>query len=291
MLACARRACLHDPAWRCVRLLASGAKTAEDFYQLLGLQRGATAEEVKAAYRREALRWHPDRHTSERRGAAEERFKLLSQAYQTLCSPEERRRYDERQSFGSAGGRAWEEAQRGASQGRAWQAQQTEARRPRAGDFRGGPGGFTNDDAERLFNDAFGGAAGVAEMLRRAQGRGGGVGLDALFEQLLRNAASAGRVEVHDEVFTRPGGQRVLRRTRTTVSRVGRRRVEVEETVDETSQKPQAAGGSLMDAARALVAPLAIAATSQAATFVARVLTATVLAVVRAVVRRILGGR
>ena len=290
MLACPRRACLRDhAAWCCVRLLASGAKTAEDFYQLLGLQRGASAEEVKVAYRREALRWHPDRHISERRDAAQERFKLLSQAYQTLSSPEERRRYDERQSFGSAGGRAWEDAQRETSQGRAWQAQQNEARRPRAGDVRGGPGGFTNDDAERLFNDAFGGAAGLAEMLRRAQGRGG-VGLDTLFEQLLRNAATTGRVEVHDEVFTRPGGQRVLRRTRTTVSRDGRTRVEVEELADE-SLKPQAAGGSLIDAARALVAPFAIAATSQAATFVARVLTGTVLAVVRAVVRRLFGGR
>ena len=63
-----------------------------DYYEVLELDRGATAEQVKANYRRLAMKWHPDRNAGS--AEAEERFKSISEAYATLSDPEGRRRYD-----------------------------------------------------------------------------------------------------------------------------------------------------------------------------------------------------
>jgi len=66
----------------------------QDYYEVLGVARGAGAEEIKKAYRKLALRWHPDRHPPEKRAEAEETFKRISEAYEVLSDPEKRRRYD-----------------------------------------------------------------------------------------------------------------------------------------------------------------------------------------------------
>lgn len=69
-----------------------------DFYAILGVSRDAQADEIKRAYRRAALRDHPDRNPDDKE--AEERFKAAAEAYSVLSDPEKRQRYDQ---FGEAG--------------------------------------------------------------------------------------------------------------------------------------------------------------------------------------------
>jgi molecular chaperone DnaJ len=64
-----------------------------DYYEVLGVSRGAGDEEIKKAYRKLALKFHPDKNPDDRH-AAEERFKELVEAYQVLCDPERRSLYD-----------------------------------------------------------------------------------------------------------------------------------------------------------------------------------------------------
>ena len=70
----------------------------KDYYEVLGLGRDAGEGDIKSAYRKLALKYHPDRNPGN--AAAEEQFKEASEAYEVLSDPEKRSNYDR---FGHAG--------------------------------------------------------------------------------------------------------------------------------------------------------------------------------------------
>ena len=79
--------------------MAARARFDKDYYGTMGLARDASEEEIRKAYRRLALQWHPDRNRGD--GAAAERFKEISEAYAVLIDPAKRRDYDEARAVGA----------------------------------------------------------------------------------------------------------------------------------------------------------------------------------------------
>ena len=74
-----------------------------DYYDILGIKKDATQKEIKKAYRKKALKFHPDRNKSE---DAEEKFKEINEAYQVLSDPKKKQAYDQfgHSAFSAAGG-------------------------------------------------------------------------------------------------------------------------------------------------------------------------------------------
>ena len=111
-----------------------------DYYSVLGVPRGASDDDIKKAYRKLAMTWHPDRNNGS--PDAEERFKALTEAYDVLRDPQKRAAYDR---YGEAG-------------------------------LRGGGGGFHHVDlseALNIFMRDLGGMAGFGDLFGGG-GRGGG---------------------------------------------------------------------------------------------------------------------
>ncbi len=102
-----------------------------DYYEVLGVERNANADEIKKAYRKAAIKYHPDKNPGDKE--AEDKFKEAAEAYDVLSNPDKRARYDQ---FGHAG-------MSGAAGGGGY------------GGF--GGGGFSMEDIFSQFGDIFGG--------------------------------------------------------------------------------------------------------------------------------------
>lgn len=117
-------------------------RMAKDLYEVLGIKRDASDQEIKTAYRKLALQWHPDKHKGEKE--AETKFKEINNAYETLSDKQKRQQYD---TFGSTGG---------------------------GGGFGGGGGGFSGGGFD--FNGFSGGGGGFADIFESFFGGNAGGG-------------------------------------------------------------------------------------------------------------------
>ena len=136
------------------------AENKRDYYEVLGVDKNASSDEIKKAYRKTAMKYHPDRNPGDKE--AEEKFKELGEAYEVLSDADKRSRYDQ---FGFAG----VDPNYGGGAGGAGY-----------GGF-GGFGGF--GDFGDIFGDLFGG--GRRRNTRNAPQRGEDIGarLDLTFEE------------------------------------------------------------------------------------------------------------
>jgi molecular chaperone DnaJ len=117
---------------------------AKDFYEILGVKKTATEEEIKKAYRKLARKWHPDVNPG--RKEAEQRFKEISEAYDCLGNKEKRKLYDE---FGKEGLQSGFDAEK-ARQYKQWGSFQQQARQ------KGGEPFGRYQSYEDIFGDLFG---------------------------------------------------------------------------------------------------------------------------------------
>ena len=127
-----------------------------DYYEVLGVAKNASDDDIKKAYRKLAMKYHPDRNQGDNAKTAEEKFKEAKEAYEMLSDAQKRQAYDQ---FGHAGVD------------------------PNAGGFRGGPEGF-------------GGGSGFAEAFGDIFGQGGGGRRGGGGQQVYRGADLSYAMEI-----------------------------------------------------------------------------------------------
>ena len=151
------------------------AENKRDYYEVLGVEKGASAEEIKKAYRKSAMKYHPDRNPGDK--TAEEKFKELGEAYEVLSDDDKRSRYDQ---FGFAG---VDPNYGGAG----------------AGGYGGGFGGFGGfGDFGDIFGEFFGGGSRRSNQNAPRRGENVGVRLELTFEEAAfgcEKEVSAQRIE------------------------------------------------------------------------------------------------
>jgi len=119
----------------------------QDPYKVLGIDRNASAADIKKAYRGQAMKWHPDRHSAAKRKEAEKQFSDASNAYDILVDPEKKAQYD-------AGGFS------GMGMGGS----------PRPGGFQGPGDVHSQEAAEQMFRQVFGQGA-MGDIMSQFLGR------------------------------------------------------------------------------------------------------------------------
>ena len=137
------------------------AENKRDYYEVLGVSKDAGADEIKKAYRKGAMKYHPDRNPGDK--SAEEKFKEIGEAYEVLSDADKRARYDQ---YGFAG--------------------VDPNFNPNAGFGGGGFGGFGDfGDLGDIFGSFFGGGGGGGRASQNAPRRGENIGarLELTFEE------------------------------------------------------------------------------------------------------------
>mmetsp|Transcript_8540 Transcript_8540/g.14163 ORF Transcript_8540/g.14163 Transcript_8540/m.14163 type:complete len:416 (+) Transcript_8540:77-1324(+) len=146
----------------------------KDFYKILGVEKSASADEIKKAYRKLALKWHPDRVPAEKKDEAQTKFQEIGEAFDILSDPEKKRMYDlggGSSPFGGGGGEFTENTARGGGGGGGGGAGGPMP------SFKGFPGGtqgqtfhFSSSHADDIFKQFFG----TSDPFAAAGGTAGG---------------------------------------------------------------------------------------------------------------------
>src|SRR5881275_1155164 len=147
-----------------------------DYYKILGLDKNATAEDIKKAYRKLARTHHPDLNPNDKE--AHKKFQRINEANEVLSDPEKRKKYDQ---YGDKYGKDWQHAEQ-FEQARQEQQRQYAGGGGSARDF---SGNFGDEDYSDFFESLFGGGG---SRSRRTQSRFRGEDYEAELHLSLREA-------------------------------------------------------------------------------------------------------